>query len=263
MRRTPLAFALLLLSRVSLAASPAELVACFDALQSPGEDGKPVSEGAGADLSRWEWAPPKSYTAIAVASKRNGREGFYFYGASSADWVHFASPETASLLQGAWHRVPFELRPKGEGRGYFHCVYGAVQLPAARPTFDCDFTGREPKYFAPAVEPLKGADADWAPLRTAVLERVMSVHAVFARRAASYGEGLERWRKRNSDPRPGWASVAGAVGMDTQWYFAKPSEPERGAARKALSACATMDDEMLRGAAKTEIGLLDSAPLPK
>jgi hypothetical protein len=264
MRRLPLALVLLLCAAAARAASPAELIACFGSLEGPDEDGRPLTEGRGQDLGRWEWAPPKLYTAIAVPERRGGREGFYFYGASSAEFVHFDTPRIpASDKTGAYRVVPLELRPKGEGRGYFHCTYRAVDAKGDVPRLDCDFTNRESKYYAPAVETLKGTDADWSALKTAAMERIMSVHAVFEKRGARYGEALARWRKRNAEPRPGWASAAGVVGMDTSWYFAKPDEPPRGAARKALAPCAALDDEYLGAAARTELKLLENSILPK
>jgi hypothetical protein len=240
------------------------LIACFGSLQQPGEDGRPVSEGRGQDISGWEWAPPKLFTTIAIPERRGGREGFYLYGAASAEFVHFGTPKIPeSDKTGAYRVVPLELRPKGEGRGYFHCTYRAVDAKGDVPRLDCDFTNREPKYYEPVVVPLKGSEADWSALRTATLERIMSVHAVFDRRAAKHGEALARWRKRNSEPRPAWASVAGVAGVDTEWYFGKPAEPARDAARKALGPCAALEDEYLAGAARTELKLLDAAVLPK
>jgi hypothetical protein len=260
----PLALAALLIAAPARAAAPAGLIACFDALEGPDEDGKPLTEGAGQNIGRWEWAPPKHYAAIAVASRRAGRDGFYFYGEDSAEWIHFATPRIPPhMTSGAYWVVPLELRPKGEGRGYFHCTYRwTPDIKGARPALDCDVTGREPKYHAPVVVPLKGADADWSPLRTAVLERIMSAHALFARRAARHGEALARWRKRNSDPKPGWASVADMAGVQTDWYFAKPAEPSRGAAQKALGVCAGLDGD-LGAAARTEAKLLENAILPR
>ena len=265
MRRLPLALALVLLCGRARAAAPSELIACFTSLEGPDEEGRPLTEGRGQDLGRWEWAPPKMYTAIAVPEKRGGRDGFYFYGASSAEFVHFDTPRIpGSAKSGAYWVVPLELRPKGEGRGYFHCTYRwTPEIKGARPSLDCDLTNRESKYYAPAVEPLKGSDADWNALKTAALERIMSVHAVYSKRAERYGEALARWRKRNSEPRPGWSSAAGLIGVDTSFYFAQPSPPSRDAARKALAPCAAIGDEYLSSAARTEATLLENSVLPK
>ncbi len=264
MRRLPLALAVLLCAAAARAASPAELIACFTSLEGPDEDGRPLTEGRGQDLGRWEWAPPKSYTAIAVPERRGGREGFYFYGSQTAEYVHFDTPRIPDYMKtGAYHSIPLELRPKGEGRGYFHCTFQAVDVKGSIPKLECDFTNREKKYYEPVVLPLKGDETDWNALKGAAMERIMSVHAVFERRSAKYGEGLARWRKRNSEPRPGWASAAGVVGVDTSWYFAKPSEPSRDAASKALKPCAAIDDNWLGSAARTEQTLLDNLILPK
>lgn len=264
MRRLAFAVAALVLAGAARAASPAELIACFAALEGPDEEGRPLTQGRGQDLGRWEWAPPKMHTAIAVPERRGGREGFYFYGDSSAEFVHFDTPRIpASDKTGAYRVVPLELRPKGEGRGYFHCAYRAVDAKGDIPRLDCDFTDREKKYYEPVVVPLNGGEKDWDALKTAAMERIMSVHAVFEKRGARYGEALARWRKRSSEPRPGWASAAGFVGVDTSWYFAKPSEPPRDAARKALAPCAAIDDGWLGAAARTELKLLENSVLPK
>jgi hypothetical protein len=242
------------------AASPAELMSCFAALSGPGEDNRPLSEGRGQDLSAWEWAPPKLYASIAVAERRGGREGFYFYGDAGAEFYSFDTPKIPQAYKtGSYRSIPLEIRPRGEGRGIFHCVYRAVDVPGDRPGLDCDLTNRAGKYYPPAREELKGSDADWAALKTAVLERVMSVHAVFAGRAKRYADSLETWRRRNAEPRPAWSSLAGYAGVDTSWYFAQPSVPLREAARKALAACGAIDDETLGGAARTEARLLESA----
>ena len=263
MRRLPLALLALTLCAPARAGAPEGLVKCFQSLEGPDEDGRPVSEGPGQDLGRWEWAPPKLYTAIAVPSKRDGREGFYFYGDDSAEYVHFDTPRIPKADKtGAYRVVALELRPKGERRGYFHCAYRAVDAKGSTPRLDCDFTNREPKYYEPVVVPLKGADADWRALESAALERIMSVHAVFDRRGARYGESHARWRKRNSEPAPGWASAAGLVGVDTTWYFGKPPEPPRDAARKALAPCAAIEGD-LGSAARAELKLLDASILPK
>lgn len=261
MRRFPLA---LLLFAAPLRAAPPGVVACFQALEGPDEDGRPVSEGIGQDIGKWEWAPPKMYTAIAVPGRRNGRQGFWFYGDETAEFDHFDTDKIPGHMKsGAYWVVPLELRPKGEGRGYFHCSYRwTPEVKGARPSLDCDLTGREPKYYAPVVEPLKGGAGDWAPLGTAALERVMSVHAVFQRRADKHGEALARWKKRNSDPKPGWASVAEMAGVDTQWYFGRPREPERGDAARALAVCAKADGTV-GDAARTELKLLESVIVPK
>jgi hypothetical protein len=264
MRRLPLLLAASLFAVAARAASPAELISCFTSLEGPDEDGRPLTEGRGQDLGRWEWAPPKMHAAIAVPERRGGREGFYFYGASTAEFVHFDTPRIpAADKTGAYRVVALELRPKGEGRGYFHCAYRAVDAKGDVPRLDCDFTNREKKYYEPVIVPLKGEENDWSPLKTAALERIMSVHAVFEKRGARYGEALARWRKRSSEPRPGWASAAGVVGMDTSWYFAKPDEPARDAARKALAPCTAIDDGYLGAAARTELKLLDNLILPK
>ncbi len=264
MRQASLALAALLCAPAARAVSPAELIACFNALEGPDEDGRPLTEGRGQDLGRWEWAPPVSYVAIAVAERHGGREGFYLYGAATAEFVHF---DTARIPEhhktGAYRVVPLELRPKGEGRGYFHCTYRAVDAKGDMPRLDCDFTNREKKYFDPVVVALKGDETDWNPLKTAAMERIMSAHALFQRRAARYGERLELWRKRNSEPRPGWASAAGFAGLDMSWYFSKPGEPSRDAARKALAPCAAIDDNYVGAAARTELKLLDNLALPK
>lgn len=264
MRRLPLALCLLLCAGAARAASPGELISCFTSLEGPDEEGRPLSEGRGQDLGRWEWAPPKMHAAIAVPERRGGREGFYFYGASSAEFVSFDTPRIpAADKTGVYRVVPLELRPTGEGRGYFHCTYRAVDAKGDVPRLDCDFTNREKTYYAPVVVPLKGGEADWNALKTAALERIMSVHAVFEKRGARYGEALARWRRRSAEPRPGWASAAGALGMDTSWYFGRPAEPPRDAARKALAPCAAIDDGYLGAAARTELKLLDNLILPK
>lgn len=264
MRRLPLALSFLVLCAPARALAPAELIACFQALAEPDEEGRPLTEGRGQDLGRWEWAPPVMHTAIAVAEKRGEKYGFYWYGDSSAEFVHFATkriPEHAK--SGAYRVVPLELRPKGEGRGYFHCTYRwTPEIKGARPSLDCDFTGRESKYYEPVVEPLKGGEADWNPLKTAAMERIMSAPAAFERRSAKYGEGLARWRKRNADP-PGWSSAAGIVGLDTSWYFAKPSEPGKDAALKALAACGKIDDGYVGAAARTAAEQIENAVLPR
>ena len=264
MRRLPLALAFLVVCAPARAIAPAELIACFQALVNPDEDGRPLTEGRGQDLGRWEWAPPVMHTVIAVAEKRGGKDGFYWYGDATAEFVHFQTKRIPEHMKtGAYWVVPMELRPKGEGRGFFHCTYRwTPEIKDARPSLECDFTDREKKYLEPAIEPLKGGEADWNALKTAVMERIMSAHAVYGRRAVKYGESLERWRKRNANP-PGWSSAAGLVGLDTKWYFEKPSEPGKNAALKALAACGRIDDGYVGSAARTEAKLIENAVLPK
>lgn len=264
MRRLPLALAFCAFCAPARAIAPAELISCFQALVDPDEEGRPLTEGSGQDLGRWEWAPPVNHTAIAVAGKRGAQYGFYWYGDSTTEFVHFgASRIPEHMKSGAYWVVPLELRPKGEGRGYFHCTYRwTPEIKGAHPSLDCDFTNRENKYYEPVIETLKGGDADWNALKTAVMERIMSAHAAFARRSAKYGESLDRWRKRNANP-PGWSAAAGVVGLDTSWYFEKPSEPSRDAALKALAACGKIDDGYVGSAARTEAKLIENAVLPR
>ena len=256
------AAAAVLLSGPARAASPAELVACFSALSGPGEDNRPLSKGRGQDLSAWEWAPPKMYTSIAVAERRGGREGFYLYGPGArAEYYHFDTPKIPREERtGSYRSIPLEIRPQGEGRGYFHCTYSATDGPG---DLDCDITNRHAKYYPPVRQELTGSDADWSALKTAALERIMSVHMVFEKRAKSYAEGLDASRRRAAEPSPAWATLAGYAGVNTSWYFAKPSEPSRDAARKALAACGGVDDEYLAGAARTEARLLEDVVLPR
>ena len=256
------AAAAVLLSGHARAASPAELVACFSALSGPGEDNRPISKGRGQDISNWEWAPPKMYASIAVAERRGGREGFYLYGdGASAEYYHFDTPKIPRELRtGSYRVIPLEIRPQGDGRGYFHCTYRATDGPGE---LDCDITNRQPKYYPPARQDLTGSDADWSALKTAALERILSVHGVFQKRAQSYSEALETSRRRSADPSPAWAALAGYAGMNTSWYFAKPSAPSRDAARKALAVCGAIDDEYLGGAARTEARLLEDVSLPR
>jgi hypothetical protein len=256
------AAAALLLSGRARAVSPAALVSCFTALSGPGEDDRPLSAGRGQDLANWEWAPPRSYTSIAVAERRGGREGFYLYGdGGRAEYYHFDTPKIpAEERSGSYRSIPLEIRPEGTGRGYFHCVYRATDAPGR---LDCDVTDREPKYYAPARQELTGSDADWSALKTAVVERIMSVHGIFQRRASAYGDALATWRRRNAEPSPAWATLAGYAGLNPGWYFARPSEPPRDAARKALAACGAVDDEYVGSAARTEARLLEAVALPR
>ncbi|MBI5209929.1 MAG: hypothetical protein HY927_08155 [Elusimicrobia bacterium] len=246
------------------ASEQSTLVSCFQALVEPDDSNRPLSDGPGQNLAVWEWAPPELHTAVAVPGRHRGNEGFFFYGDDTAEFMHFQTRDIPRELRtGAYRVIPLAFTPAGPGRGTFRCEYRALDTPGYRPGLDCGFVDRASRYYPPAKIALAPTSPSLAPLKTAVMQRLLGVHAVYQKRADDYGRSLERHRERMRQGPGALEQLGELAGMDMSWRRQPPTPPVKEAARRALSSCARTEDEYVRSAANAEISLLDAVSLPR
>lgn len=230
----------LALALPSAASEQGELLACF-------ESARVMGEGPGVSIAAFERWPSEMRATVVVTRADKDGEGFWVF----TDGAVYAQPIARKHLGSAYTFVPFELRLPD--RDPFRCVYSRVPAYPEAGKVECSLLDRESSYetFKPKALP-----RPWErlhPLRSAVLQRIHDIPARLQRQAREYEKKAADYERKQKEPPTLFGTLADRLG----WQRLPPSKPPRGPARRALGPCLSVEDELVRSAARSALASLD------
>lgn len=237
-----LLLSLLLCAGPAYASEQSELMDCFRTVRY-------YSEGPGQELTNYE---KEGRPVLAIAAPLPDKVRFYLYTGDEPYKVEFEDKD--------YYKTPAMSFAIPE-HDTFKCTYRYVVLPGSTADLECKLYDEQTRYKPTTVKKLAYESTSRWPLKSAVLQRMMSVPAVFAKKLKDYSERAAYYHKQKTDPQ-GLAWVATRM-MD---WPPKPYPPMRAPYEKVLQGCLKTEDPDVRSGAATSLASLRSlsepAPIP-